>query len=133
VKKVIIAFIAIIYMLVNVGFTVNVHYCMGEVDHISINESVSEHCGKCGMHTAESEGCCKDDFKLVKLTEDQKVKPLSFYDFAAKTFSEAKELPNYSIAAILQPVIEPKTPHFYTDTSPPKAYNLLAFYCTFLI
>jgi hypothetical protein len=32
-------------------------------------------CGKCGMHTKDSNGCCRDEVKVVKMDNDQKVTP----------------------------------------------------------
>jgi hypothetical protein len=28
-------------------------------------------CGKCGMHTESSNGCCRDEIVVIKMTEDQ--------------------------------------------------------------
>jgi hypothetical protein len=30
-------------------------------------------CGKCGMHTDNSNGCCRDEVKIIKMEVDQKV------------------------------------------------------------
>jgi hypothetical protein len=37
-----------------------------------------ERCGKCGMHTGASDGCCRDEIQVVKMDGDQKITP----DFA---------------------------------------------------
>lgn len=50
---------------------VNLHYCMGKVDSISISSEAADICGRCGMHTEEDNHCCRDEFKFVKFITDQ--------------------------------------------------------------
>jgi hypothetical protein len=41
---------------------------MGKVASASIYHNESKKCGKCGMKSG-TDGCCKDEFKIVKLNE----------------------------------------------------------------
>jgi hypothetical protein len=69
-KKITVAILAVIYLAVSSGVAINVHYCMGKVASIDLMHS-NEKCGKCGMKT--SGGCCKDEFKIVKLNDSHKL------------------------------------------------------------
>lgn len=72
----------LIYFTVSTGFVVSVHYCMNKVDSIKLGDDSSEECGKCGMHLQESNGCCKDDVKMVKMQVDQAFAKIVALDFS---------------------------------------------------
>lgn len=60
------AFIILItYFTASTGFVVVRHYCMDRFTSAQIGADHSEKCGKCGMH--KSDGCCRDEVKVVKL------------------------------------------------------------------
>lgn len=69
-KKITVAILAIIYLTVSSGVVMTIHYCMGKVASVDVAHS-SEKCGKCGMKTTD--GCCKDEFKIVKLSDSHKL------------------------------------------------------------
>ena len=69
-KKITVAILAIVYLAVSSGVAVTVHYCMGKIASVDINHT-SDKCGKCGMKTKG--GCCKDEFKIVKLEDSHKL------------------------------------------------------------
>lgn len=70
-KKFILSITVMCYLLVSTGFIMSTHYCMNELSSVHFFEKESEVCGKCGMETHESNGCCRDEVKIVKLTQDQ--------------------------------------------------------------
>ncbi len=86
-KKLITICIAILYTLITSGFSVNVHYCMGELASVDLHDSHDEACGKCGM--AVKGDCCKDEAKFVKLDN---------------THQAAKAFAGLTITAIALPV-----------------------------
>jgi hypothetical protein len=47
---------------------------MGQVANWGIGTSENKSCGKCGMDKEDNEtnGCCKDEYKVVRLNVDQK-------------------------------------------------------------
>ncbi len=57
---------------------VNYHFCMDRYDSVKFYTVQTDECSKCGMHTSESNGCCRDDVKLVKLVDNYKSTSLSF-------------------------------------------------------
>lgn len=70
-KKLLATISLLIYFVVSTGFVVSVHYCMDKLNGIEWGEADSEQCGKCGMTITDSDGCCKDEIKLMKLKVDQ--------------------------------------------------------------
>lgn len=70
-KKFLVTILAFIYLGVSSGIAMNIHYCMGKVSSIDLMHN-SEKCGKCGMKLG-SAGCCKDEFKMVKLSDSHKL------------------------------------------------------------
>lgn len=66
-KKLTIICIAILYTLITSGFSVNLHYCMGELASVDLHDSHDEGCGKCGMPVKGD--CCKDEAKFLKLND----------------------------------------------------------------
>lgn len=52
---------------------VSMHYCMNKFDSVQVGAAESEKCNKCGMHTEDSGGCCRDEVKVVKLQMDKQV------------------------------------------------------------
>ena len=69
-KKITVAILAIVYLGVTSGFAMTIHYCMGKVASVDMMHT-SDKCGKCGMKT--NTGCCKDEFKIVKLEDSHKL------------------------------------------------------------
>lgn len=60
----------ITYLFVSTGFMVSTHYCMGRVDGVQLGAVKEKTCSKCGMHTEDASGCCRDEIKVVKLQQD---------------------------------------------------------------
>lgn len=69
-KKIFIAILAFIYLGVSSGVAMDIHYCMGKISSVDLMHS-SDKCSKCGMKTKG--GCCKDEFKIVKLSDSHKL------------------------------------------------------------
>lgn len=70
-KKILFSISFLCYFAVTSGIIINSHYCMKRLVSVHLFESTPERCGKCGMETHDSNGCCRDEVKLVKLTVDQ--------------------------------------------------------------
>jgi len=72
-KKAVASISLFVYLLVTCGVVVNFHYCMNRLDSLQLYAGGTEICGKCGMHIDEAMGCCRDEVKIIRLEEDQKV------------------------------------------------------------
>jgi len=57
------------------GFTVRLHYCMGELAEWSLGQKDSKTCDSCGMKAdeAKEKDCCKDEHRFIKNETEQKV------------------------------------------------------------
>jgi len=71
VKKIITSIALACYLLVSIGVVINHHYCMKQLASTQLFAAAKAVCGKCGMHTKKSNGCCHDEVKVVKLEQDQ--------------------------------------------------------------
>jgi hypothetical protein len=60
---------------------VHFHYCMDKLVRWSLIANEENICGNCGMHKEESQGCCKDDHKQIKIEGEQKVANSFISDF----------------------------------------------------
>ena len=69
-KKTLLILLAIVYLASSAGATLQFHYCMDKLVGIGLHGSDSAMCAKCGMK--KQEGCCKDEAKQIKLSDDQK-------------------------------------------------------------
>lgn len=70
-KKLVAVIALACYLLVSTGVVINYHFCMKRLASTQLFGSVKKYCGKCGMHTKNSNGCCHDEVKVLKLKTDQ--------------------------------------------------------------
>ncbi|WP_336518606.1 HYC_CC_PP family protein [Pollutibacter soli] len=67
-KKVLVIFLATVYLAISSGVIVNTHYCMGKIAEVVFGHDESGNdCDTCGMKAKE--GCCRDEVKVVKLAD----------------------------------------------------------------
>jgi len=74
-KRFFIIILALVYLGSATGTTLRLHYCMGKLADITLWDTNSKTCTKCGMEKKSSthDGCCKDEQKQVKLHDDHKL------------------------------------------------------------
>ena len=102
-KKLAASILLLVYFTVTTGFVVSVHYCMNKVDSIQLGDTSSESCGKCGMHIEDSDGCCKNDVKVVKMSVDQSYAKITVPDFTLSLpLPSFQEVHRFSLLASLQ-------------------------------
>ncbi|RPD43459.1 HYC_CC_PP family protein [Paracnuella aquatica] len=71
-KKVLSTILLILYFTFSAGATMHLHFCMGEFAGISLSDTNTGTCGKCGMESHdEKNDCCKDVPVSFKITDDQ--------------------------------------------------------------
>ncbi len=129
-KKLLTICFAVLYTLITSGFTVNVHYCMGERAGMDLyGGHSSKGCGKCGMPVKGD--CCKDEAKFVKLENSHQ---------AAQVFAVFNDT-FISVPVLLQPLwLQPLAATQVLNVwaplhAPPLITTapLYQRYCTFLI
>jgi hypothetical protein len=86
-KKTLVAILALVYFTTSVGATVHMHFCMDKLVSWGLgkNSTNKKSCSYCGMSKSptdkhcskENKGCCKDEQKIVKLENDQKISEAS--------------------------------------------------------
>jgi hypothetical protein len=70
-KKIIIIFLSVFYLIIVSGVTYNIHYCGGKFKHITLfNNADTDGC--CG-NKKKSKGCCKDKTTVIKVQENHQV------------------------------------------------------------
>lgn len=69
-KRILIAITALVYFAISTGVVMSVHYCMGKVSDVKVEAFVSTRCA-CGK--LQPMGCCRTEFKVVKMKDDQKI------------------------------------------------------------
>ncbi|HVM89758.1 MAG TPA: hypothetical protein VMT76_16345 [Puia sp.] len=68
-KKIFLGILTFVYISVTSGIIVNIHYCMGRLAAVEYGYSnATNKCGKCGM---DNNGCCHNESKYIKITDDQ--------------------------------------------------------------
>lgn len=97
-KKVIASITFLCYFAVTSGVIVNFHYCMNRLASTEFYSTGSKECGKCGMKTHSSHGCCRDEVKLIKMEVDQKAPSHLSYELPA--LDAADHVPATFIAAL---------------------------------
>ena len=70
-KRVAVSLLLLIYGVFTTGATLHTHFCMGELVSVSLTETRSGPCEKCGMQEHERDSnCCKDVPNTLKITDD---------------------------------------------------------------
>lgn len=125
-KKITVAILAIIYLTVSSGVAMTIHYCMGKIASVDLMHPADK-CGKCGMKTTG--GCCKDEFKIVKLSDSHKLisNDLNIYSPVA-VIDNSKSIFDSNI-------FSSRTQPGNRNHSPPRApgISLNILYCVFRI
>lgn len=69
-KKILSVSILFLYTISGVGFVIVTHFCAGEISSISLKtgENPKKNCG-CDE---DDDSCCEDEYKIIKVSDDQK-------------------------------------------------------------
>ncbi len=71
-KKLFLLIVSFVYFGISTGVTLQVHYCMGKLVNVGLVNKSDSHCDLCGMAKKNGhKGCCHDEQKTVKITQDQ--------------------------------------------------------------
>ena len=82
-KKFFALILTIVYMTASSGVVLNVHYCMGKMSSVRVDNFSEKEC-KCGMKTS-AKGCCHNEVRVVKMTNLHKQAAAASYVFAPIT------------------------------------------------
>jgi hypothetical protein len=112
-KKGIAAILFTFYLAFSTGLVVNLHYCMDRFDSMQLGSANSDFCGKCGMHTEDSNGCCHDSVQILKIDDDQQAATIAF------SFKSPKALPVLQNEFIDAKILDEHSIIYSDDHSPP--------------
>jgi hypothetical protein len=85
VKKYILSLVTFLYLMLSIGFSMDVHYCMGSRVGVDFFSGKDGKCGKCGMPEDEDgSGCCSNQHAFYKIVESHK--HINSYCFSAPSF-----------------------------------------------
>jgi hypothetical protein len=87
---------------------------MKRLASVHLFEKSSDECGLCGMETHESNGCCRDEVKVVKLVQDQNKLPDLSNEL--KKIEPAISIPSAYLSASFKNV---KIPSHFLNHFPP--------------
>ena len=113
-KKVIASISVLCYFVVTCGVVVNFHYCMDKLASVHFFGDKNDQCGQCGMVVHESDGCCHDEVKVIKLEQDQNKTAAA--DYSIPSLKELAITPSEFIAASFYNIMEEC--HFYNHSPP---------------
>lgn len=113
-KKIIASISFFCYFAVTSGVVISSHYCMKRLASVHFYETSSNECGRCGMDTDESNGCCRDEIKVLKLIQDQNKLPIITYQIPA--LEKIISVPSEFIVANFQNIDELR--HFHNHSPP---------------
>lgn len=113
-KKLLFAISFICYFAVSSGVIINSHYCMKRLVSIHLYDSAPDICTRCGMDTHNSDGCCRNEVKVVKLEQDQNKLTVDLPGFPALE-QQAIRPSEFLVAAFEQPEI---LRHFHNHSPP---------------
>ncbi|MBS4043901.1 MAG: hypothetical protein KGZ59_08820 [Chitinophagaceae bacterium] len=125
-KKALAFILSIIYFTISTGFIVNVHYCMGKIDSVNIEQSSKKCCCK-----KKHKKCCNTQKQLVKVSDNV----VDVHKTFIKTnFGEFHQPSVYSNQMMLINYKKVETNTFYFYPPPLKKNNFAQiFYGVFLI
>ena len=129
-KKVLITIMAVFYLGVSSGATVHFHYCMGELINWGLAQQKDPNCSNCGMEKGDSEKCCKDEHKQLKIDKAQKA---TESNLLIKQFPvSALKHQTFQLKAVFVPTEQEEHP---LSNSPPRTEKTPTFLrnCTFRI
>ncbi|MEO7310137.1 MAG: hypothetical protein ABIX01_07060 [Chitinophagaceae bacterium] len=129
-KKFTIALLATLYLIVTCGVSVNFHYCMGKLRGVDMGYSANDRCGKCGMSTKKSSGCCHDEAQWHKVDDNHQLANASV-NILAPVIAIAQPLPFQTVSPLFYSLPAATSGH-----SPPllrSQSDLGILYCVFRI
>lgn len=75
-KKIIVAFLAVLYLGMSSGMAMTIHFCRGKLAKIDFYSQASveakKGCGKCTRKMQKKPPCCKDQYQFVKVDDAHK-------------------------------------------------------------
>lgn len=128
-KKLFVIILAFLHLSASAGVSMHMHYCMGKMADWDLSQKVSRICGNCGMEKFGNKDCCKDEYKFVKNSNDQKAAESTFQ--MMQLASVALPVSVFETLTVNLPSV---TEHYPTTHAPPGSRPAVYIRnCVFLI
>jgi hypothetical protein len=128
-KQFFVTILALVYLTVSSGATVNMHYCMGKLVSWDLAHKQKSKCGNCGMAKQGHKGCCKDEQKIIKIDKEQKTSEPVFQFESAFTDAITPRFEILSIDQVCSIIEDNPTAH----APPGQCASIFIFHCNFRI
>ncbi len=125
-KKLVSIFVSIVYLVLSTGVLINMHYCQGKIESISIITNASK-C--CCVSMDYDDGCCSNEQLLVQLDIDEQL--IANSPLFSEVFKSV-ETDNFSEQVFFVDSVEEEN-YSYGDLSPPPKIPIWKTNCTFLL
>ena len=99
-KKFFVYILLTCYFAFTSGVVISQHFCMNTLASSGIFAEKEDTCGRCGMHIDDTNGCCKDEVKLVKLDDEQKTST-AYYSISPSVNELFTDLSAYLYAGLI--------------------------------
>ncbi|PWJ58663.1 hypothetical protein CLV98_10328 [Dyadobacter jejuensis] len=132
-KKILAILLVFFYLGTTSGFSLHMHYCMGELIDLGLTKSDFEHCGNCGMEKSHStkSGCCKEESKKIQTDDASPGVDAGFNTLLlSPAVLEMKILPPFTLTTVLSPQKDYPVGPAPPRSKPIRVYKLN---CTYLI
>jgi hypothetical protein len=122
-----------LYLLSSIGLVISLHYCGGNL--ASLKLFVPANCCCDDEVSDENQSCCKDEFKTIKLCDDQIKEEPSKIGYTWLEASFPCTIPSFKSCNLvnkllaLRPVILPRPPNEAEEIPAYKKNNAYLFYC----
>ena len=107
------------------------HYCMGELVDLDFSHNKDQNCSNCGMKESESNGCCEDEPKWLKIETEHQIADAAFL---LPMVTSSPALLNLSFK-LTSPNIPPLIEVHPISNAPPRGSGIAVYLrnCNFLI
>lgn len=119
-------FLALLLLVSNIGFAIDVHYCGGKIASVSLNTTTGTTAGKkcCGMSEKKS-SCCKDKVVHVEKKSDNAIFKIFFFQLGfAAVIQEYSSFVSLSIPKLNNNQVI----SYYCDANAPPLFKLYSQY-----
>ncbi|MEO7925022.1 MAG: hypothetical protein ABIR30_15175 [Chitinophagaceae bacterium] len=113
-KKLIASIVLVTYFAASCGVIMDFHFCMNRLSSVHLFKSSVDKCARCGMQTHQSQGCCRDEVKVVKMQQDQNKIPVVIYSIPS--IDQVVSIPSEFIIASFVNTTQQR--HFHNHSPP---------------
>ena len=112
-KKTVVLILAFLYLGITTGLAVNIHYCMGKIADVQLDNGSNETCSSCKTKMP----CCNDHYQLVKVNDEHQ-------QVAAEFTFQTPQVQLHTFNDLIAQLSLPVVLHLSTQANPPPVLSL---------